>query len=71
MPLKYAKREDYDDKKCYKIDEIPVGIAISEFHYYIVHKDCVTILSKISEKVVKFYDVALIFYSFCLYILKL
>lgn len=57
VPLKYAKKEDYNDKKCYKIDEIPVGIAISEFYYYIVHKDCITILSKITEKVVKYYDV--------------
>ncbi len=36
--------------------ELPVGIGISEFHYYIFHTDCLTILNILNEKVVAIYD---------------
>jgi hypothetical protein len=35
---------------------MPVGIGISEFHYYIFHTDCLTILNILNEKVVAIYD---------------
>ena len=54
--LKYAKREDLDEKKAYLVEEMPIAIGLSEFHYFLLHSDCLTIISRITEKVVKYYD---------------
>lgn len=35
---------------------MPIGVGLTEFHYYILHIDFLTILSRITEKVVKTYD---------------
>ena len=31
---------------------MPIGIAVTEYHYYILHCDGLTIISKLSEKVI-------------------
>jgi hypothetical protein len=31
---------------------MPVAIGLSEFHYFILHQECLTILSRITEKIV-------------------
>jgi hypothetical protein len=59
QPLKYAKRHDLDDIKAYVLPEMPLGIALSEFHYFLLHDDCLTVISKITEKVVKCEEVNL------------
>lgn len=35
---------------------MPVGIGLTEFHYYILHQDSITIMSRITEQVVESYD---------------
>ena len=60
--LKYAKINDKeeDDYQGKIIDETPVALALSEFHYFLLHSDSLTIISRITEKVVMSYDVFLI-----------
>jgi len=31
---------------------MPLAIGLSEFHYLLLHSDCLTIVSRITEKVV-------------------
>lgn len=38
------------------MDDMPLGIAITSYNYYILHCDAITIVSLISEKPVKFYN---------------
>lgn len=35
---------------------MPVGIGLTEYHYYILHKDSLTIMSLLTESVVENYD---------------
>ena len=35
---------------------MPIAIAVSDLHYYILHEDCLTIMSQITEKIVKVYE---------------
>jgi len=50
--MKYAKREDSDEKRAYEVLEMPLAVGLSEFHYFLLHSDCLTIVSRITEKVV-------------------
>ena len=59
--LKYAKKENSEKKEAYKIQETPISIAASQHHYFILHKDCLTILSTIDEGVVAYYEGVLLF----------
>ena len=36
---------------------MPVDIANTEFHYFILHKNILTIMSKITETVISYYEV--------------
>lgn len=54
--LKYARREDLDEKKAYEVQEMPLAVGLSEFHYFLLHSDCLTVISRVTEKVVKYYD---------------
>lgn len=56
ISLKYAKRQE-DNKEEYTITEVPVDVCITEFHYYILHRDALTVISIITEKVVNFFNV--------------
>lgn len=51
--LKYGKKVDIEESISYVVQEMPIGIALSEFHYFLLHEDCLTIISRITEKVVK------------------
>ena len=55
--LKYAKKVDQEDNKSYVVQEMPIAIALTEFHYFLLHPDMLTIVSRITEKVVTFYEV--------------
>ena len=58
QPLDYAKKNDtVDEKKRMIVNEAPVALACSKYHYYILHKDCLTILSRLNGKVVTYVDV--------------
>lgn len=35
---------------------MPLAVGLSEFHYFLLHSDCLTIISRITEKVVTYYD---------------
>lgn len=37
----------------YSVQEMPLNIAMTDFHYYILHQDTLTIMSRITQKVVK------------------
>jgi hypothetical protein len=54
--LRYAKKTDADEKNAYEVREMPTAIGLSEFHYFLLHSDGLTIVSRITEKVVAFYD---------------
>lgn len=51
--LKYAKKVDMEESAAYVVQEMPIGIALSEFHYFLLHEECLTIVSRITEKVVR------------------
>lgn len=55
--LKYGKKIDIEESKSYVVQEMPIGIALSEFHYFLLHDECLTIISRITEKVVKYEEV--------------
>lgn len=57
--LKYAKRENLEEKKSYEVQDMPIAVGLTEFHYFLLHSDCLTIISRITEKVVKYYDTQL------------
>ena len=35
---------------------MPIAIVVTDLHYYILHEDCLTIMSLITEKIVKCYE---------------
>jgi hypothetical protein len=49
IPYFNGIKENYK-KDLIKMDEIPIGIAISQYNYYILNQDSITIVSLISEK---------------------
>ena len=52
--LKLSKK--VDSVNGYHGLDIPIAVACSEHHYYILHKECLTIISLITESVVSFFD---------------
>jgi hypothetical protein len=50
---KYAKKVDLDDRNAYVVQEIPLNIGVTDFHYYLLHQDTFTIMSRITQKIVK------------------
>ena len=59
--LKYAKLVDLEESKSCLIQEMLCGLALSEYHYFILHPNCLTVMSRITEKVVCSYDVTFYF----------
>ncbi|KAL4452788.1 hypothetical protein ABPG74_002353 [Tetrahymena malaccensis] len=53
---KYAKNSDEPSNDEYKVKEMPIDIFLSEFHYFLLHSDQLTILSRINEKIVQKFD---------------
>ena len=53
--LQYAKKSDSNNENFF--EETPISIAISNFHYFLLHSDSITIISIITEKVVECFDV--------------
>lgn len=37
---------------------MPIELLLTEFHYFILHSDSLTIMSRISEKIVEKYDLS-------------
>lgn len=57
--LAYAKRKDQEDtREMFIIAEQPVEVCLTEFHYFILHRDALTIISTITEKVVNSFNVS-------------
>lgn len=55
--LKYAKKElSNDEREQMIISEAPIAMACSQYHYFILHKDSLTIMSTINESVVAYYE---------------
>ena len=54
--LRYGKKKDSDPKFFYNVVEMPIGLGLTEYHYYILHSDILTIMSRITEKVIIFFD---------------
>lgn len=38
------------------MQEMPVAIGITEFHYYLLHSDCITVMSRVTQFVEKVYE---------------
>jgi hypothetical protein len=49
IPYFNGIKENTKKKDLIKMDEIPLGIAISQYNYYILSNDSITIISLISE----------------------
>jgi hypothetical protein len=50
--VKFAKRADLPDSKAYQMQEYPINIGVTDFHYYLLFQDSLTILSSITQKVI-------------------
>lgn len=37
--------------KAYQVQEVPISIGITDFHYYLLFQDNITIVSSITQKV--------------------
>ena len=64
--LPYFRREQKDNalaKTTIPENDTFLTVMVSEFHYYIVRNDCVTIINLISQKLVEHKTVALAAYS--------
>ena len=53
--LKFAKSENMELKDPFLMTDSPVAIACSQYHYFLLFKDCLTVLSTINESVVKYF----------------
>ena len=56
--LAYYKRTSSSQN--YLIADPPLNIAITEFFYFILHKECLTVVSRITEKFEKCFDVIIL-----------
>ena len=54
--LKYAKKEFSELGDQMLITDTPIAIACSQYHYFILHRESLTILSTINESVVAYYE---------------
>lgn len=50
--VKFAKRADLPDNKAYQMQEYPINIGVTDFHYYLLFQDSLTIMSSITQKVI-------------------
>ena len=50
--LKFAKRVDMSEAKAYQVQEAPISIGVTDFHYYLLFQDSITIMSGITQKLV-------------------
>jgi len=50
--LKFAKRIDLPDNKAYTMQEQPINIGVTDFHYFLLFQDGITIMSSITQKVI-------------------
>ncbi|EGR34772.1 vacuolar sorting protein, putative [Ichthyophthirius multifiliis] len=54
---RYAKQTDQtEQEKQLKVEQMPIDICLTLYHYFILHQDSLTILSRINEKVVQYFD---------------
>lgn len=50
--FKFAKKVDLPNEKAYQMQEHPINIGITDFHYYLLFQESITILSTITQKIV-------------------
>ncbi len=50
--LRWAKRNDQAESKAYQVQETPISIGVTDFHYYLLFQDSITIMSSITQKLV-------------------
>lgn len=56
-PYKYCKREDLPDRIGYgSLPEIPLAVALTDHHYFLLFQECLTIVNRVSQKLVKSQD---------------
>lgn len=54
--LKFAKKLDLPIEKAYQITDNPINIGITDFHYYLLFQESLTIISLVTQKIVQFED---------------
>ncbi len=52
--MKFAKKTDLPNEKAYQITDNPINFGITDFHYYILFQESLTIMSLITEKIVHY-----------------
>ena len=50
--LRWAKRADLPEAKAYQVQETPISIGVTDFHYYLLFQDSISIISSITQKLV-------------------
>lgn len=50
--LRWAKRADLPDNKAYQVQETPISIGVTDFHYYLLFQDSISIISSITQKLI-------------------
>lgn len=54
--LKFAKKVDLPIETAYQISDKPANIGITDFHYYILFQENLTIMSLVTQKIVHYED---------------
>lgn len=51
--LKFAKRADVEDRTAVLVTEMPTNVGLSDFHYFILFGQSLTIMSRVTQRLVK------------------
>lgn len=54
--LRFAKKTDLPIENAYQITDKPANIGITDFHYYILFQENLTIMSLVTQKIVHYED---------------
>lgn len=56
-PYKYCKREDLPERQAYStLPEMPLAVALTDFHYFLLFQESITIVNRVSQQLVKSHD---------------
>lgn len=50
--IKFAKKIDLPLEKAFQITDNPINVGITDFHYYILFQESLTIMSLVTQKIV-------------------
>jgi hypothetical protein len=54
---KYCKREDLpDNKQAYAVSEMPISVGLTDYHYYLLFQESLTIVNRVTQQLIKSVD---------------